>query len=85
MSGDHLTTKTGLPATTAAIRADAAAYLTRTGNADLIEVLGLADPAPAVPVERGTCPICGNRLPSHGVCRKRLTCRAAAREQGAIA
>lgn len=36
--------------------ADALAYLTRTGNADLAEMLGLVEPGPAE--RRGTCPAC---------------------------
>jgi hypothetical protein len=67
MSGDHLTTKTSPPATTAAIRADAVAYLERTGNADLAEVLGLADVA-YLPV----CPVCGKPLRAgNRLCRAR--------------
>lgn len=83
-------------------RDDATAYLTRTGNADLLPVLGLIDdpvatrrriekahaevgikprspkPEPPPPVARGGCPLCGNKVPKSGVCRKRLVCREAA-------
>jgi ribosomal protein S14 len=62
--------------------ADATSYLTRTGNADLLPILGLGDDPKVVKRATGDCPICGNKLPSHGVCRKRQTCRKAARELG---
>lgn len=61
-------------------RADALAYITRTGNADLAEVLGLAEPSPE-PVTPGECALCGNPLPKHGICRKRIVCRAAEAER----
>lgn len=82
------------------IRAAATAYLTRSGNADLLPILGLTpDPVAAemsaakakgmlrghgLPSARarGVCPICQNKLPGHGVCRKRQACREAARERG---
>lgn len=52
----------------------AIAYLTRTGNADLLPVLGLA----AEPVKpRGNCPACGYELASHGGCNRRKACREA--------
>lgn len=60
-------------------------YLERSGNADVAEVLGLVEPPLELPKPLGDCPICGNRLPSHGVCRRRETCRAAARERGECA
>lgn len=59
--------------TSAAVRDDAAAYLRRTGNADLIEVLGLADPVRKQ--EPGFCAR-GHALPSHGMCRRSMHCRA---------
>jgi hypothetical protein len=78
-------------------RVKATWYLVRTGNADLLQMLGLvADPvaeqarkAKAL-VETGqrpwskraatpgSCPLCGNRLPKSGVCRKTLRCREVA-------
>lgn len=45
-------------APTPAIQADALAYLERTGNADLAEMLGLVD---AKPRDRAICPACGQR------------------------
>jgi hypothetical protein len=51
-------------------RAEVIAYLDRTGNADLIEILGLAvDAGPAV------CPACKKRPPRSGVCRRLAACR----------
>lgn len=32
-------------------------------------------------VPRELCETCGNQLPSHGVCRRKAGCRAAARER----
>lgn len=74
-------------------------YLQRTGNADVMEALGLVEdpiatersrakaqwelsstspvPRPPVDVPPGHCPLCGNRIPKTGVCRKRLVCRQA--------
>jgi hypothetical protein len=43
-----------------ATQADATAYLTRTGNADLLPILGLVEPPPA---GRQPCPSCGKPLP----------------------
>jgi hypothetical protein len=58
-------------------RAAATSYLTRTGNADLLPILGLdADPN-AVKRPPGDCPICGNKLASHGGCNRRKACREA--------
>lgn len=57
-----------------ATRAAATAYLTRTGNADLLEILGLAGEQPK---PRGNCPVCGNGLASHGGCNRRKACREA--------
>ena len=89
-----------------ATRADAIRYLTRTGNADVLEALGLVvDPVAAersaakaramfnghnLPAVReaerpGYCPICSNKMPGHGVCRRSNACREAARQQGASA
>jgi len=42
------------------VRANARRYLERTNNADLLEVLGLADPEPPAP---GTCGHCREPLP----------------------
>lgn len=50
-------------------RRDATSYLERTGNADLLEILGLAgDPLPD-----GVCHNCGAPLPQGGTrrCRRR--------------
>ena len=85
-------------------RADAIRYLTRTGNADVLEALGLVvdpvaaersaakaramlnghGPAPRTPspARRGYCPICNNKLPGYGVCRRSKQCREAAQERG---
>lgn len=88
-------------------RAAAVRYLKRTGNADVLEALGLVadpvaeergrakalaelknkrmSPAPG-PARAGYCPICQNKLPGHGVCRRSTRCRevAAQREAGGI-
>lgn len=53
-------------------RAAAASYLTRTGNADLLDILGLA----VAPVALHTCPVCGNRRESDGRPCRRRTCAA---------
>lgn len=53
-------------------RAAAASYLTRTGNADLLDMLGLT----AAPVALHTCPVCGNRRESDGRPCRRRTCAA---------
>lgn len=60
----------------------AISYLTRTGNADLLPILGLAeDEERAAPLPRGYhCAVCENPLPSHGVCRKSARCREVATE-----
>lgn len=60
-------------------RADVAAYLERTGNADLIEILGLGDgdePDVLVIDEKICCPACRKPYPDDGrrACRK-TTCR----------
>jgi hypothetical protein len=55
-------------------RAAATAYLTRTGNADLLPILGLVDgPEP----EPQSCPVCGKQVHSHGGCNRTKECRAA--------
>lgn len=66
-------------------QAAALRYLRSSGNADVAEALGLVEPPIGLPEPLGDCPICGNRLPSHGVCRRRETCRAAARARGECA
>lgn len=81
MSGD-LTTRLDKPyAQQPATRPAATRFLERTGNADVLAVLGLVDEEPEVAPDEG-CAICGNKLPSHGVCRKSGRCREAARERG---
>lgn len=55
-------------------RASATSYLTRTGNADLLPILGLAVEQPK---PRGDCPVCGFKLASHGGCNRRKACREA--------
>lgn len=83
MGSDHLTTELGAPyARQPETLAAALRYLERSGNADVAEVLGLTGPPVELPEPPGDCPICGNRLPSHGVCRRREACRAVARERG---
>ncbi|GEM_PF-5684462 len=57
-----------------ATRAAAVRVLTRTGNADLLVVLGLDAGARPV-LGPGDCDTCGNRLPGHGVCRRTRQCR----------
>lgn len=91
MSGDRLTTRTDGVHLAPETQAAAARYLTRTGNADLLLILGLAEDPEAQPMrlprglvrqQAGKCPLCGNYLPSHGVCRRSNRCREAARERG---
>jgi hypothetical protein len=83
--GGEITTIIGVSHLDAVMRADAIRYLKRKGCADLLPILGLAD-APAKPKPAtGKCPICGNKLPGHGVCRRRGTCREAARKRGLVA
>lgn len=69
------------------VKAAATRYLERSGNADMLIPLGLVDDPEAF--NRATpgedCQVCGNKLPSHGVCRRSQGCREAARERGAIA
>lgn len=81
--GGEITTQLGITHLADETQAAATRYLTRTDNADLLPILGLGDPAPTV--VPGNCPICGNRLPSHGVCRRREACREAARAAGCSA
>lgn len=64
--------------------------LERTGNADLIEILGLAEkPGPLVIDGRQVCPRCEHPLPDPLVnggfkaCRRRACVTAAAEEAGA--
>lgn len=64
-------------------RAAAVRVLTRTGNADLLEILGLAEPTPPAPKPDGFCAQ-GHQLPSHGVCRRSRQCRADANKAGTI-
>lgn len=76
-------------------RAAAVRFLERSGNTDVAEALGLVEDPIAAARSRakaaaelhgkgvnGVCPICGNGLPSHGVCRRREGCREAARARG---
>lgn len=75
---DNLVTeldRTSIP--TPKAQADALAYMIRNGHGDLAEMLGLVEPADR-PTTPGRCPLCDNPLPKHGVCRKRIVCRAAA-------
>jgi hypothetical protein len=60
VSGDHLTTKVGgAPwGRSADLRADAVAYLKRSGNADVMEALGLDGANPEGPA----CPLCDTPL-----------------------
>ena len=84
VSGGNLSTHLDRPyAQQPATRAAAVRYLTRTGNVDLIEVLGLADePGPLVVGGRQCCPRCRKPLPDpitnggHKPCR-RPACLAA--------
>lgn len=82
---DSLTTKVDRSYLDDATRADASRYLIRTNNADLLVILGLAVDVPdgAVLADGvAVCAACGNKLPSHGVCRRKAECREAARERG---
>lgn len=56
-----------------ATRAAAVRVLTSTGNADLLDILGLDAARPAL--SPGDCDTCGIRLPAHGVCRRTQLCR----------
>lgn len=73
LDGSYLTPET---------RAAAGRYLIRSGNADVLVILGLAHDPEAIKrpgiAPGGDCPLCGNRLPSHGVCRRSGRCREAA-------
>lgn len=53
-------------------RATAVRYLVRSGNADLLDMLGLA----VAPVALHTCPVCGNQRESDGRPCRRRTCAA---------
>ncbi|GIE75776.1 hypothetical protein Aph02nite_17260 [Actinoplanes philippinensis] len=64
-------------------RAAAVRVLTRTGNADLIEILGLDDtPPPPDPVRTGInmgggslrCSKCRQRTRADGICRRKTRC-----------
>jgi hypothetical protein len=82
--GESITTRLDAPyGQQPKTRAAAIRVLTRTGNADLIEILGLTEPEPPAPAPpKGThCPK-GHRLPSHGICRRSEDCRIAARQAG---
>lgn len=54
----------------------------------LMQALGLVDDPVIVARDRAKaltatlCPICQNRMPAHGVCRRSERCRGAARERG---
>ncbi|WP_189336335.1 hypothetical protein [Actinoplanes ianthinogenes] len=68
----------------AADRALAIQHLERTGNADLLPILGLAAAPPATPEARpGHCPLCHNPLPKTGICRRAIRCKAAAEKAAA--
>lgn len=92
MSGSALETQIDRGYLPPEIRAAAASYLTRTGNADLLPILGLVVEPKAIEggqakplasaARPGFCPICQNKLPGHGVCRRSKACREAARERG---
>ena len=65
-----------------AARQAAADYLTRSGNADLLEILGLADAAhrPTQDEPRPSqCHICGHKMPTRGHCRRTGDCSREAR------
>lgn len=80
MGGYQHTDPGRAPVTADDVRADATRYLTRTGNTDLLDVLGLVD-APAAPPATQACPVCGKPPPWSGVCRRTKACRAG--EEGA--
>lgn len=55
----------------------AASYLTRTGNADLLDVLGLTEVRPRTANGRNICPHCSQpTTPGRSTCRRKV-CLAA--------
>lgn len=69
--------------------AAAARFIVRTREdcAELLMALGLAHDPQAIQrgpeiAPGGDCPICGNKLPAHGVCRRSNRCRESARARG---
>jgi hypothetical protein len=70
------------PTVTSETRDAARRVLTRLGATDLLDILGLDDPAPPSPAPIVTCPICRNIAPKHGVCRRSRQCRAEAAKAG---
>lgn len=79
---DSVTTRLDAPyAQQPETRAAAVRALVRLGAADLLEILGLVEPAPVAPKPVAHCPR-GHVLPSHGVCRRSEDCRIAARAAG---
>lgn len=83
---DNLSTHLDRPyAWQPATRAAAMRVVGRQDEADLLlAMLGLVE-KPEVEQAATHCALCGNKLPSHGVCRKAQRCRAAAREAGCSA
>lgn len=78
MSGS-VQTEIGLSRLPDSARADATRYLTRSGNADLLPMLGLAPDIPdgAVLVDGAILhPTCGRPMPKSGRCRQGRQCRA---------
>lgn len=68
------------PSSNPETRLAAARYLVRTGNEDLLVILGLAhDPQakrkPGKGLEARPCPACGRQMPVKGVCRRERKCR----------
>lgn len=85
MSGDMSTQLDRAYARQSATRAAAIRFLERTGNDDLLAPLGLVIESGPVRRTAGNCSISGNKLPSHGVCRRSNACRTAANEPDAEA
>ena len=71
MGGYQHTDPGRAPVTPDDVREAAVRYLTRTGRADLLDVLGLVEK----PKRPDVCPACGQSQPVSGVCRRKRACR----------
>lgn len=80
--GESITTRLDVPYNQHPdTRAKAVRALIQRGATDIIEILGLAEPATPAPAAapsaepRPTCDICNNPLPKLGICRRSQLCR----------